>query len=442
MYIQEFSVGNYKSFKDINTLSLMATKSVSVYADVDDHNLFSLNHSGLRMMKTKALYGANASGKSNIIKALSLFINIVKNSVINKSVLSEVDNFRFSVVSDTEPSYFQLIFWQDGTRYRYGFEVDREKVYSEWLYHKASLREEPLFIREGLKVIEVNKTSFGEGDTLLNLFDVDKGENDLFRSNSLVLTTLSTFGMAKISANIIRSIASINVVSGLGDYNLTRSAEDSMENEDIKKYILGILKFGDIGIKNIQHFDIGEISSSNKVEDNKVNKKKKSDSVVVLSLRPKYNENKEEVGLGWLPFFYESEGTKKLFEIAPCIYESFKNETPLIIDEFDARFHPLLTKEIIKLYNSPQNKSSQLIFTTHDTNLLDNKIFRKDQIDFVEKDSYGASHLYSLIEFKGVRNSSSFENDYIKGKFGAIPYLGDFNKLFDLIEHGEKNESD
>src|SRR5690606_11274325 len=102
---------------------------------------------------------------------------------------------------------------------------------------------------------------------------------------------------------------------------------------------------------------------------------------------------------------------------------------PLIIDEFDARFHPLLTRKIVELFNSIGNESSQLIVTTHDTNLLSANILRRDQIEFVEKDRFGASHLYSLVEFKGIRNDASFEKDYISGKYGAIPFLGNFNSL-------------
>ncbi|HFK5586446.1 TPA: ATP/GTP-binding protein [Elizabethkingia anophelis] len=433
MHIQEFSVGNFKSFKDINTLSLMATKSVSAYKEVDESNLIKLPEREVRLMKTKAIYGANASGKSNIIKALTIFINIVKNSVINKSILREIDKFRFSTETENSPSYFQIIFWVENTRYRYGFEADEEMIFAEWLYHKPGGREENLFLREGLNVIEVNKTSFVEGDTLLNLFDVDKGDNDLYRANSLVLTTLSTFGMAKISNKVLKAISSINVISGLGTFDLMRNAESRLEDDKVREYILNILKFGDIGIKEINYFNYGD-------EDDKSNTKgKKSNNTLVYSIRPKYDELGEISGQGFLYFGDESEGTKKLFEIAPCIFEAFNEETPLIIDEFDARFHPLLTREIIKLFNTNHTKSPQLIFTTHDTNLLDNKLFRKDQIDFVEKDSFLSSHLYSLIEFKGIKNSKSFENDYIKGKFGAVPYLGDFSRLFELMNDGKED---
>lgn len=131
----------------------------------------------------------------------------------------------------------------------------------------------------------------------------------------------------------------------------------------------------------------------------------------------------------------ESEGTLKLFELSPFVFEALKENRPLIIDEFDARFHPLLTKKIIELFNSKQNLSSQIIFITHDTNLLSADFLRRDQIEFVEKDKYGASHLYSLVQFKGIRNTASFEKDYINGKYGAIPFLGDLKKLLNFDDH-------
>ena len=151
---------------------------------------------------------------------------------------------------------------------------------------------------------------------------------------------------------------------------------------------------------------------------------------IIVSSRTQFDSNLKAVGKSEFSFgIQESEGTKKMFELSPFIYRSLKEGFPLVVDEFDSRFHPLLTKKIVELYNSSENRNSQLIFTTHDTNLLSPDLLRRDQIDFVEKDKYGASHLYTLVEIKGVRNDASFEKDYIQGKYGAIPFLGDFTNL-------------
>lgn len=128
----------------------------------------------------------------------------------------------------------------------------------------------------------------------------------------------------------------------------------------------------------------------------------------------------------------ESDGTLKFFNYSGAVLDALMDGGALFIDEFDARLHPLLTKKIVELFNSQQiNKNgAQLIFVTHDTNLLDNSVLRRDQIYFTEKNKLSQTVVYSLADFKGVRNDASYEKDYINGKYGAIPFLGNFEKLF------------
>jgi hypothetical protein len=127
----------------------------------------------------------------------------------------------------------------------------------------------------------------------------------------------------------------------------------------------------------------------------------------------------------------ESEGTKKMFEIGPALFQALEEGRVIVMDEFDARLHPLLSRTIVELFNAAENTSAQFIFATHDTNLLSSQLLRRDQICFVEKDKHGASHFYSLADFKGVRNDASYEKDYIAGRYGAIPFLGDFQSLLE-----------
>ena len=129
---------------------------------------------------------------------------------------------------------------------------------------------------------------------------------------------------------------------------------------------------------------------------------------------------------------HESEGTQKVFEIAGVLVDTLKNAEILIIDEFDARLHPLISRTIVDLFNSNETNpnNAQLIFMTHDTNLLNNKLFRRDQIWFAEKNRYAVTDLYSLAEYK-IRNDASFEKDYIKGRYGAVPYIGNLSHLIE-----------
>ncbi len=423
--IEEFSFGNFWSFKDIQTLNMTAAKIKSKNALLDTNNVFPVNKE-LSLIKSKAIYGANASGKSNIVKALVTFIRIIRDSAKEEKALSLIDSFQLSTETNSQPTFFQLIFRVGKTRYRYGFEADDKSIKSEWLFSTPSKREQPLFIREKNEIVEINQTHFEEGVLYQKLLENSKDQ--VFTDTSLFLTHLNSIGFAKLSKQIFKTISSISIVSGLGHKGMYSIAGESLSDAIKKKFILDFLKKADIGIDNLETVEITNENLPDNVEE-EVNQELKKGKIIVSS-RTQFDSNLKAVGKSEFSFGnQESEGTKKMFELSPFIYRSLKEGVSLVIDEFDSRFHPLLTKKIVELYNSSENKKAQLIFTTHDTNLLSPELLRRDQIDFVEKDKYGASHLYTLVEIKGVRNDASFEKDYIQGKYGAIPFLGDFTNL-------------
>ena len=333
-----------------------------------------------------------------------------------------------STETSDEPTFFQMIFRLDDIRYRYGFEVDYQSIKSEWLFSTPNLREQVLFLREGDQIVEINQRHFSEGQKSI---DLSGGEGQIFRSNSLFLSSLSSFGFGKISKEIVKKISSILIISGLGHNGGYGLAGDFLNDSVKKNFVLNFLKKADLGIEDVKTVEFnGESLPEDMPDEVKQGFKKRK---FIISSRKRFNEKHDLVGNSEFAFdLQESEGTQKMFELSPFIYAALKQGTPLFIDEFDARFHPLLTKKIVELFNSEGNKKSQLIFITHDTNLLSADLLRRDQIDFVEKDRYGASHLYTLVEIKGVRNDASFEKDYIQGKYGAIPFLGDFSSLTDF----------
>lgn len=421
--IEEFSFGNFKSFKEMQSLNMTAAKITSKNKDIDKTNIIPVNDK-LSLLKAKAIYGANASGKSNVVKALTHFISIVKDSVKNDELLLQtIDSFQLSTETEDEPVFFQLIFIVDGIKYRYGFEANDFQIASEWLYATPNQRETPFFIREGDKIIELNTSQFTDGKKLKSLYKGNVGE--IARHNSLFLTSITTFGFGKISRQIVEYLSSITFINGLGQEGMFNNAIKSMQDHRMEKFTSSFLKKADTGMHKI-----AIIRYANKPEEE-----------VLMSVKKSYNNNQEVYRGVYLDFqSQESEGTKKMFELSPYIYDALKNGKPIIIDEFDARFHPLLTKKIVELFNSEESKA-QLIFTTHDTNLLSSDLLRRDQIEFVEKDKYGASHLYTLVQFKGVRNTASFEKDYIQGKYGAIPFLGNFNDILNIEDDAQENES-
>lgn len=423
--IEEFSFGNFWSFKDIQTLNLTAAKIKSKNGELDQINVFPITKD-LSLLKAKAIYGANASGKSNVIKALSSFIRIIYFSVKEDKVLEIIDAFQLNSETIKQPTFFQLIFRIGKTRYRYGFEADDKSIKSEWLFSTPSKREQPLFIREENKIIEINQTHFEEGVLYQKLFE--NSEDPIFTNTSLFLTHLSTTGFGKLSKAIVHAISSITIMPGLGHQGMIGNAAESLNDAVLKKFMLDFLQKADVSIDSL---DVVEIANGNLLNDiDSENEKELKKGKIIVTNKSKYSADLKPDGKTRFSFLQqESEGTIKMFELSPYIYRSLKDGTPLFIDEFDARFHPLLTKKIVELYNSTENKKAQLVFVTHDTNLLSSDLLRRDQIDFVEKDKYGASHLYTLIEIKGVRNDASFEKDYIQGKYGAVPFLGDFTNL-------------
>lgn len=423
--IESFSFGNFWSFKDIQTLNLTAAKIKSKHSLLDTNNIFPAQKD-LSLLKSKAIYGANSSGKSNVIKALVAFIRIVNDSVKDNKALRLIDTFQLSTQTENEPTFFQLTFWVNKIKYRYGFEADNKVIKNEWLFATPAKREQVLFIREGKLIIELNQKHFEEGLLYRKLFE--NSEEPIFTETSLFLTHLSATGFGKMAKQILNAISSITVISGLGHHGLYGHAGDAISDAVKKKFILDFLKKADTGIDDLSTIEFSnEILAGQLDEDSKEELAK---GKIVVSSRVKYNEARQAVGTSKFSFGHqESEGTRKMFELSPFIYKSLKEGTPLFIDEFDSRFHPLLTKRIVEIFNSKENKKAQLVFTTHDTNLLSADLLRRDQIDFIEKDKFGASHLYTLVEIKGIRNDASFEKDYIQGKYGAIPFLGNFSNL-------------
>lgn len=425
--IVEFSVGNFRSIRELQTLSMTAANIVSKYKEVDERNLIKVSDK-LSLLKSKAIYGANASGKSNLIRALVSFIAIVNKSVKDDKILEDrIENFRLSTETEGKPSFFQLSFFMKDVFYRYGFEATDTEIISEWLFGSPGKREVPFFTREG-KEISVNENQFKEGDKFHELFKQE--DNDIARSNSLFLSAVKSFS-GGLSKEIVDYISSIFVVSGLSDRIMHSFAGDALNEMETKRKIVELLKIADTGISNVERVELTKDNLSNNTPEEVIQEIEKGKKyATIVTEHKRFNSKFKEVKpVVFSMLRNESQGSRKMFEVSPFILQSLEEYRTLVIDEFDARFHPLLTQKLVELFNSYSNKKSQFIFATHDTNLLSAKLLRRDQICFAEKDKYGASHFYSLVDFKGVRNDASFEKDYITGRYGAIPFLGDFNSI-------------
>ena len=414
-----FSVGNYKSFKETVTLSMVASSITEEDRELDENNVFPINDK-LSLLKSAAIYGANASGKSNLIAA----INFMKWFILNSSKETQVSDaidieaFRLSTQTEKEPSFFEIVFLLEDKTFRYGFEVNAREVVSEWLFQADDSEEKMLFERDF-------------DNYILNDFSEGQGISDKTRNNALFLSVVAQFN-GKISGKILLWFSkNLQLISGLQDTQYRKETLESFENAGHRHDIIEFIKKLDLGILDI--FDLKIIippPASYPISNNTANSETQT-TVHVLTVHPQYDADGKQTALELFDIEkHESDGTNKLFSLAGILLDTLRTGKILFIDELDARLHPLITRELICLFNSNETNphNAQLIFTTHDTNLLSSKTFRKDQIWFTEKDNKGATDLYSLVEYK-VGKDASFERDYIIGKYGAIPFIGNFKEL-------------
>ncbi len=395
-----FTVGNFRSFKEKKTLSMEA----SSITELKERVITKGKH---KLLPSAVIYGANSSGKSNLIIAIAKFRNLIMNSTkLNSTDSLNIEPFLLNPNTEKEPSYFEIELFIDNNIYRYGFLADSKKIYEEWLYERkdGKGREKCLFIRteEGIGV----EKYFKEGE----------GLEDKTRNNALFLSLVDN-NNGYISKKVFFEISSLFPVSGI-DHDIVNN--NSIESYcdlyiEYKTSIEDILKMFDLGFNDFK------IPS-----DVEITKKVKS-----YTTHNKYDNKGNIIGDTIFNMRYnESSGTNKLFDLMIFICASLRYGNTLIVDELDAKLHPILTRKIISLFNNSESNpnNAQLIFATHDTNLLSTKIFRRDQIWFTEKDKTEATDLYSLVEFKEpdgtkVRKDNSFEKDYINGRYGAIPYV-------------------
>ena len=422
--IAEFTVENYCSFKERQTFSLVSTK---------DKELLELNTfesaKKLRFLKSAVIYGANASGKSNLFKALIFFLKFSVYSGPNTQIddLIETEPFVLSRQKESAPSSFEIIFTikddSGETRYRYGFSVSKEQVETEYLFALKNVREVTLFTRN---FQEINYTShFKEGA---------RGKPSV-RDNCTFLSVCAQ-NNGEISAQIVKYYRKICVLSGLKEQRLF-----SNENiqTDFKKKTVDFLKYADIQITDVKTKNIAAFDDIPDTELSKfLNSKFPNIERELVQYGHIVYDKEMPVEKKYLNENEESTGTQKLFLYSGFILGALENGTPLFIDEFDNSLHPLIVEGIVKLFNSlisnPNN--AQLVISCHAVNIMTNKLFRRDQIWFCEKDQYGATDLYSLVEYKEpVRKDSSYNKNYLQGKYGAIPYVNEI-----LLQMGPQKE--
>lgn len=391
----QFSVENYRSFKDKVVFSMLASK--------DDEHPESVISSGERdrILKCCAIYGANASGKSNLLNALWFMVSYVLSSHEKQLNLPTGRSpFKFDNDSVKKDSSFEAIFICDNIKYAYGFSVNDTEVTEEYLYHYPHGRKALVFER-------TNTTKYRFTT------DVDLQQNLKERNsrNKLYLSTAANWNYSKVVPvfNWFSSCMFLNQ----NTYGQAYGANaESLQDDAYRSKIAIMLRAADFGIHGLRYRE-GNVSFNGAllgVYDN------------IEAVHHVVDENGETQAYS-LNMAEESNGTNAYLDLIGLVYKTLESGGIFVADEIDAHLHPLLTEKIVALFNSEKSnpKNAQLVITTHNTNLLDLDIMRRDQIWFTEKNEQtSVTELFSLDDYS-IRKDAKVEKNYLIGRYGAIP---------------------
>lgn len=401
-----FSFKNFKSFKNENCLDMEATS-------LKEHEYNVAKTDNGEYLKVSAIYGANASGKTNVLQAFDYMKKriLVTDDSKKNSPIDEENIYSFMINNDPIALEVEILA-KNNKIYKYGFEVLKDTIISEWLFEKRVNKFYAIFERENNNVsMKPNKISdlvnIDERTLFLNIFSkIDRNNEDFSNVYDWFVNSMYLDLGNPNFERFINNRVSLKILS----------------DENYKKELLKFIKTFDSGIEGI------------KTTPDSIEAVKSNNGIIDIEVIHR-GENGE---LKALPFYLESNGTRKMFHLFDFFMDALKNGMVLFVDELDAKLHPLLTRYIINLFhNSDTNKSNgQLIYSTHDTVNLNKETFRRDEIWFAEKDKDGISEIYALSDYileddknvgKKVRNDATYNKDYLTGRYGAIPVLEEFD---------------
>lgn len=434
-----FVVENFLSFQEEVEFNMLAGNFKA-----HKNHIYNFNP---KILRAAALYGANGAGKSSFIKAIEYFKNIVEQGKVNGSVTS--NKFKLNDKYLEKPTKFEIEIIFNNKFYSYGIELNNNIVEEEWLYETGINTEKNIFTRktsqEGKNDIFLDKkfTKTAKSKLLIELL-----EDNLLKPNELLLSKNEELKIDIITD--IRSVFIDNIVIIHPRSKYTNFTPHMAESQDFRIFSNSLLKTFDTGVNELKVIEIelnkyfgeddAELKNSliEELENNQgvilndrgihlyITQNDENQYIVKKLVSDHIDNNGGQVSF---ELTEESDGTQRLFDFIPALYGMLSEDITFIIDEMDQSIHPGLLKAIISKAMSEQDTKGQLIFTTHESNLLDLNIFRQDEIWFVEKSRVTkSSNMYSLSEFK-PRYDLDIKKGYLQGRFGAIPFLGDLEEL-------------
>lgn len=413
----DFSVKNFRSFKEKQVFSLVKTAT----AEMEETNSFYIGApADTSLVRGAALYGPNGAGKSNFIEAIRVFQEIVRDSSRESSAGDKLELVPFRLSTDTEnkPSEFEANFIVDKVRYQFGFIADQHRILEEWLIAYPNRRPQSWYERTYEK--DNFKWEFGSKFT-----GPKQTWANATRENALFLSTAVQLNNEQLMP-IYNWIVHFLKVSRSGTWGFGFTSEMCSDKET-KKLVLDFLTSADIDIVDIET-EKKEMKIDSIFPNVSESALKELESQVTSweydeIKTARYNNVQQKV---FFDFETESLGTRKLFALAGPWIDSLENGNTLFIDEMHDSFHPKLIEYLVSLFHDPKTNplNAQLIFTTHETSILNQDIFRRDQIWFVERAPLEGSTLIPLTDFKVRKGNANIEAAYLAGRFGAIPHVG------------------
>lgn len=432
----QFSTANYLSFKERTSLRLVASSD----GERRESNVFDTPVADLSLLKSLVIYGPNASGKSNMFKAMNFMRWFILNSSKDLQATEgiEVNSFMLSTQTAQAPSFFEIELILLDTKYRYGFRVDEHIVHEEWLFYQKKVKEYPLFIRNRQDIQIEQKFDFNQPEL-----------KRLTRENALFLSLAAQFN-SQISTEIIRKFRTFKFVSGVRDENHIDQTARMLDDPKYAKLIKGIMLSAGLGFVDINTERIkftAEMFENAGMPANLIDRilKERREKYIVRTTHQVYDENNEPTELAYLSLLdNESLGTQKFFSLAGPIIDSIINGGVLIVDEFSSRMSAVLCEAIIRLFNSKENNpfNAQFLFVTHNTQFItkSSNIFRRDQMMLFKKDEFGATEISSLYDLR-IRKDASFDKEYLAEIHEFIPRL-DISRQLGLFDgNSSSNEA-
>jgi len=414
----EFRVKNFRSLRDEQTLSLVADKDKSLQ---ESNTMPSGIKAAPTLLRSMVIFGPNAGGKSNLIKALQFMRAVVAESasVMQPGQAFHTQSFRFEATSVAQPTEFDVSFVLDGIRYQFGFALTAQRITREYLLVYKAFKPQLWFERYFDE--ESGKDLYDFGTGLKGPKSVWEGAT---RPNALFLSMavqLNSEQLQPVFAWFVNQLAIFNEITPLGQH----FSIEMLRKPEGKRAICDFLTSADISISDIEvvtrkvsgqavHFDVAAEKTEVRNEEQEVHE---------LLFHHVTDHGEAVFSLG-----DESMGTRNLLFLTGPVLEILDKGMVLVVDELGSSLHPLLVRRLVELFQNSRfnKKGAQLIFTSHDTSLLDQDLFRRDQIWFVEKDRDQASKLYPLSDFS-PRKNEALERGYLMGRYGALPFLGDWS---------------